>query len=77
MSGVSVNTAAGASFDDLTATIPHRQVGVSTVGDVRALGGDVVPSPTAGNPFHSQMGGLTPAQAESLFTPTVPNPHVP
>ena len=48
---VSVNAAPGRSVKDLTAPnsqtgypgIPHNQVGVTTVGKVRALGGDVVP----------------------------------
>jgi hypothetical protein len=50
-------------------------LGVTTVGDVRRLGGDVVPDPTPKNPDHCLMCGITPAQAERLFTPVVPNPN--
>jgi hypothetical protein len=50
-------------------------VGVTTVGKVRALGGDVVPSPRKRNPNHATLGGLTPEQASSLFRPTVKNPN--
>ena len=31
-------------------------------------------SPTPRNPDHATMSGITPQQAEQLFTPTVPNP---
>ena len=51
---VSVNSAAGRSVEELTAPdprtgypgVPHNQVGVTTVGEVRVAGGDVVPAPT-------------------------------
>jgi hypothetical protein len=75
LQGVSVNSAPGASLEELTKTIPNKQVGVSTVGDVRAAGGDVIPSPTPNNPTHCTMCGIMPEQAEDLFTPTVPNPN--
>ncbi len=80
--GVSVNAAAGLSVKALTAPnsqtgypgIPHNQVGVTTVGKVRALGGDVVPSPKKKNPNHATLSGLTPEEASRLFRPTVKNP---
>ena len=75
MNGVSVNSGAGKSLGDLTVGIPNKQVGVTTVGDVRAAGGNVVPSPTANNPNHCTMCGITPQKAESLMTPTVQNPN--
>jgi RHS repeat-associated protein len=75
LQGVSVNSAPGASLDELTSTIPNKQVGVTTVGAIRAAGGDVTPSPTPGNPFHCTLCGITPEQAEDLFTPTVTNPN--
>jgi hypothetical protein len=81
--GVSVNAASGLSLPELTAPdpqtgypgIPHNQVGVTTVGKVRALGGDVVPSPRKRNPHHATLSGLTPKQASDLFRPTVRNPN--
>jgi hypothetical protein len=81
--GVSVNAAPGLSVNDLTAPnaqtgypgIPHNQVGVTTVGKVRALGGDVIPSPSKKNPNHATRSGLTPDQASSLFRPTRKNPN--
>ena len=55
----------------------NKKVGVSTVGNVRSAGGDVVPRPTSDNPFHCELYGITPEQAEQLFTPTVQNPNIP
>jgi hypothetical protein len=80
--GVSVNAAPGRTVHDLTAPnpqtgypgIPHNQVGVTTVGRIRALGGVVDPSPRKKNPNHATLSGLTPEQASSLFRPTVKNP---
>jgi hypothetical protein len=80
---VSVNAAAGMSVDQLTAGdpttgypgIPHTQVGETTVGTIRAAGGDVVRSPTKRNPNHATLSGLTPDQASALFQPTVLNPN--
>lgn len=81
--GVSVNAAPDVSVQELTAPnphtgypgIPHNQVGVTTVGAIRAAGGDVVPSPTRTNPYHATLSGLTPEQASQIFRPTVKNPN--
>jgi len=74
LNGVSVNSTNGASVTQLSEGIPHGRVGVTTVGDVRALGGNVVPSPTAGNPSHATLSGISATQAERLFNPTIRNP---
>jgi len=75
LDGVSVNSRTGSTLPELTKKLPHNQVGVSTVGEVRAVGGDVIPSPTKNNKLHSTMSGVTAAEAESLMTPTTKNPH--
>ncbi|WP_198086381.1 RHS repeat-associated core domain-containing protein [Variovorax sp. E3] len=75
MCRASVNSAAGKSVQELSTGIPNPKMGVTTVGDVRRLGGDVVPDPTPKNPDHCLMCGITPAQAERLFAPVVPNPN--
>ena len=80
---VSVNCAPGRSVQELTAPNPktgyqgilNKQVGVTTVGAIRAAGGDVVPSPTGANPNHATLGGLMAQQASQLFRPTVRNPN--
>jgi hypothetical protein len=73
VSSVSVNCAAGKSISDLSKTIPNSQIGVTTVGKVREMGGDVAPKPRPSNPDHCELHGLTPMQAQTLFTPTQPN----
>lgn len=73
LQGVSVNV--GDSLVEASQGIPNGQVGKTTVGEVRAAGGDVVSSPTMRNPNHGTLSGVTPQQAESLFTPTVKNPN--
>jgi hypothetical protein len=75
LSGVSVNSALNKSINELTISIPNSQVGVTTVGEIRAAGGNVFPSPTSNNPYHCTMCGITAQQAESLFTPTIKNPN--
>ena len=55
--------------------IPHNQVGVTTVGAIRAAGGDVALAPTRTNPYHATLSGLTPEQASQLFRPTVKPPR--
>ena len=58
---------------ELSQTIPHRQIGITTVAEVRKAGGDVVR--TAGrSPYHATLTGLTPEQVSKLLTPTVSNP---
>ncbi len=82
LQGVSVNSAHGSTVEELTAPIPqsgypgilNNQVGVTTVGEVRKCGGDVVLSPTRTNPHHATLSGLTPEQASRLFRPTILNP---
>jgi hypothetical protein len=54
--------------------IQNNQVGVTTVGKVRAVGRDVVLSATKKNPNHATLAGLIPKQASELFRPTIKNP---
>jgi len=74
LNGVSVQSAHGVDVKTLSQNIPHNQVGVTTVGDVRAAGGNVVHSPTPGNPHHSTLSGVNANTASDLFRPTIPNP---
>ncbi len=74
LQGASVNSANGATVEQLSKGIKNTQVGVSTVGEVRAAGGTVEPSPTANNPNHCTLCGITPQKASELHTPTIPNP---
>jgi hypothetical protein len=81
--GLSVNAAPGVSVQELTAPNPHtgypgilhNQVGGTTVGAIRAAGGDVVSSPARTSPYHATLSGLTPEQASQLFRPAIKNPN--
>lgn len=83
LEGVSVNCRPDMTLDDLTAPIPQTgypgipngKVGMTTVGKIRELGGDVLSTPTRKNANHATLSGLTPEEASSLFTPTVKNPN--
>lgn len=74
LNGLSVNCGAGKTLEQLTHSIANQQVGVSTVGAIRAAGGEVIPAPNSRNHDHCVMSGITAQQAEILFTPTVLNP---
>lgn len=76
VTGVSVECAPGLPVDDLARDIPHGQVGVTTVGAVRAVGGDVVRT-SGRTPHHATLTGLGPEEASRLLTPTIPNPARP
>lgn len=77
VTGFSVESAPGKSVGQLAAESPttskYGQVGCCTVGQVRAAGGDVVPT-SGQSPNHATVTGVTPQQANQLLTPTIPNP---
>ena len=73
VTGVSVECDVGVSVETLAAAVPHRRIGMTTAGAVRAAGGDVVR--TAGrSPRHATLTGLSPEDASRLLTPTRSNP---
>lgn len=51
----------------------YGQIGVTTVGEVRNAGGDVVRT-SGQSPNHATMTGLSPEKASELLSPPVPNP---
>jgi len=74
VSGVSVECAAGVALEQLCKPIArYGRVGVKTVRDVRALGGDVIRT-DGQSPNHATLTGLTADEISGLFNPTVPNP---
>ena len=73
ITGVSVECAEGVPVAELAKTIPHRQVGMTTVAEVRKAGGDVIRT-TGRSPYHATLTGLAPEQVSELLTPTVSNP---
>lgn len=73
VAGVSVECAEGLSVEELAAAIPHGQVGVTTVGAIRAAGGDVVRT-SGRSSHHATVVGLSPEETSRLLTPTRANP---
>lgn len=73
VTGVSVESAPGLSVAELAKLIPHGQVGVTTVGEVRKVGGNVIRT-SGRSPYHATLTGLTPSKASDLLTPSIPNP---
>ena len=73
VTGASVECAEGMSVEELAVAIPHGHVGVTTVGAIRAAGGDV--ARTSGrSPHHATVVGLKAEEASRLLTPAIHNP---
>ena len=73
VTGISVECAVELTIEELAVTIPHGQVGSTTVGEVRQVGGEVVRT-SGRSPHHATLVGLTPQQISTLLNPTFPNP---
>lgn len=74
LSGVSTQSRAGASVEELSKPFKNNQVGVTTAGEIRQAGGEITPDGHRTNPNHATVDGLTEQQLESLFNPTIQNP---
>lgn len=72
--GFSVECETGLSGAVLAAAIPHRKIGGTTVGAIRAAGGDVVRT-SGRTPHHASVVGLSRDEASRLLTPTILNPN--
>ena len=73
VTGISVECGEGVSVQELSALIPHGQVGVTTVGVIREAGGDVIRT-SGRSQYHATLTGLIPDEISLLLTPTISNP---
>jgi hypothetical protein len=73
VTGISVECGDGVSLQELSASIPHGQVGVTTVRVVREAGGDVIRT-SGRSQHHATLTGLTPDEISLLLNPTISNP---
>jgi hypothetical protein len=73
VTGISVECGEGLSVEELSASIPHGQIGLTTVGAIRAAGGDVIRT-SGRSPQHATLTALAPAEISFLLNPTVPKP---
>lgn len=71
---LSVNCASVADLDELARYLPHNKLAGTTVGAVRAVGGEVMPSPTWNNPYHCDLSGTNAEQTSRLFSEILDNP---
>ena len=72
--GLSVNSAPGKTVAELAVGMPNRQIGVTSVGAVRAAGGEVIPHPTVQNPYHCQIEDISADAIHILLNPPDLNP---
>jgi hypothetical protein len=73
ITGISVECGENISVQELSVSIPHGQIGVTTVGTVRLAGGDVIRT-SGRSPYHGTLTGLIADEISLLLTPTIPNP---
>lgn len=73
LSGVSTNAdpSGTAARSDLVASLRNNQVGVADSAAITQVGGTLKATPSRGNAYHTDLGGITAAQGQQLFTPTV------
>jgi hypothetical protein len=71
--GFSVQSASDRTLEELATWVKNNKIGVSTVGEIRAFGGEVTPTPGS-TPFHATVSNLDPVRASVLFSPSRPNP---
>jgi len=76
VTGWSAESKAGACLVELCRYIPNNQVGVTTVGDIRAVGGDVIAT-SGRSPNHHTISGISPDDLSRVFGAPVPNPVPP
>jgi len=72
VAGWSAQSRSGLCLEDLCRYIPNPKVGVTTAGDIRAAGGDVVI--TSGRGYHVTITGISPEDLSALFGDPIPNP---
>ena len=70
--GFSVNCGK-CTVEQLSKSLKNGQVGVSTAGEVRAAGGDVIRT-SGTNPYHATATGLSSQEFSDLLNPTINNP---
>ena len=73
VTGISVESAVGLSVAERAAAIPHGRIAITTVGEVRQAGGDVIQT-SGRSPCHATLTGLTAEHISFLLIPTIRNP---
>ena len=74
MTGFSGEAIPGACLNDLCTNVRPNQIGQTTVGEVRAAGGDVIITEGDVSPTHVTVTNIDPEAASELLSPSVKNP---
>lgn len=72
VNGFSAQYNGGTCLSELGQFIPNKQMGITTVGEIRGLGGDVIVTPGFGH--HVTVTGIS-GEAASPLLQIVPNPN--
>ena len=75
VTGISVECGT-CSVKELSESLPHNQIGVTTVGKVREAGGDVIKT-SGRSPNHATLTGLSADKISNLLKPIIRNPNKP
>jgi hypothetical protein len=67
LNGVSVNSAPGRSIEELSKGLPHAKIGVTTQASIERAGGRVVKAPSASNPYHCVVCGVSAKKLSKLL----------
>ncbi len=63
------------SVKDLSTNLRNNQIGVTTVGEIRSAGGDVIRT-SGSSPYHATLRNtLTPEQISAILNPPIKNPN--
>jgi hypothetical protein len=75
VTGISVESAPGKTIPELAENLPgnYGKIGTTTVREVRAAGGDVIPT-SGRSPTHATLTGLDPETTSRLLNPPILNP---
>ena len=71
--GFSAESGAGLELCTLCKNVPNNKVRISTVKDIRAVGGDVI-STSGKSPNHATVTNISPENANKVFSRPVKNP---
>ncbi|MBI2627735.1 RHS repeat-associated core domain-containing protein [Candidatus Nomurabacteria bacterium] len=73
LKGFSVESGTGLDLCVLCKNIPNNQVRITTAGDIRAVGGDIVPT-SGRSSNHATTINLSPQNANNVFSAPIKNP---
>jgi hypothetical protein len=75
VTGTTAHSEPGKTVEELALSTASSQIRVTSIGRIRAAGGDVIPTRrNAMQPYHVTITGLTLEQLDAVFDPPIPSP---